>query len=87
MHRLIDFSLRNKFLVLVFTAVLVGFGVRAMLRLPISEYPEVVPPTVVGVTFSCTHCAIRAAARRHGFGLVDLYAAPSSTFPSNIVST
>ena len=36
MHRLIDFSLRNKFLVIVLTAVMVGFGVRAMLRLPLA---------------------------------------------------
>ena len=50
MHRLIDFSLRNKFLVLVFTAVLVGFGVRAMLRLPIDAVPDVTPNQVLVLT-------------------------------------
>ncbi len=50
MHRLIDFSLRNKFLVLVFTTVLVGFGVRAMLRLPIDAVPDVTPNQVLVLT-------------------------------------
>jgi cobalt-zinc-cadmium resistance protein CzcA len=50
MHRLIDFSLRNKFLVLVLTAVMVGFGVRAMLRLPIDAVPDVTPNQVLVLT-------------------------------------
>ncbi|MGE0444108.1 MAG: efflux RND transporter permease subunit [Vicinamibacterales bacterium] len=50
MHRLIDLSLRNKFLVLVLTAVLVGFGVRAMLRLPIDAVPDVTPNQVLVLT-------------------------------------
>jgi len=50
MHRLIDFSLRNKFLILVFTAVLVGFGIRAMLRLPIDAVPDVTPNQVLVLT-------------------------------------
>ena len=35
MHRLIDFSLRNKFLVLIFTVAIIGAGVYSLLRLPI----------------------------------------------------
>jgi cobalt-zinc-cadmium resistance protein CzcA len=50
MHRLIDFSLRNKFLILVFTAVLVGLGIRAMLRLPIDAVPDVTPNQVLVLT-------------------------------------
>jgi len=50
MHRLIDFSLRNKFLILVFAAVLVGFGLRAMLRLPIDAVPDVTPNQVLVLT-------------------------------------
>ncbi|MGE3177343.1 MAG: efflux RND transporter permease subunit [Vicinamibacterales bacterium] len=50
MHRLIDFSLRNKFLILVFAAVLVGFGIRAMLRLPIDAVPDVTPNQVLVLT-------------------------------------
>jgi cobalt-zinc-cadmium resistance protein CzcA len=50
MHRLIDFSLRNKFLILVFTAVLIGVGIRAMLRLPIDAVPDVTPNQVLVLT-------------------------------------
>jgi cobalt-zinc-cadmium resistance protein CzcA len=50
MHRLIDFSLRNKFLVIILTAVMVGFGVRAMLRLPIDAVPDVTPNQVLVLT-------------------------------------
>jgi len=50
MHRLIDFSLRNKFLVIVLTAVMVGLGVRAMLRLPIDAVPDVTPNQVLVLT-------------------------------------
>ncbi|MEZ5418103.1 MAG: efflux RND transporter permease subunit [Vicinamibacterales bacterium] len=50
MHRLIDLSLGNKFLVLVLTAVMVAFGVRAMLRLPIDAVPDVTPNQVLVLT-------------------------------------
>ena len=50
MHKLIDFSLRNKFLVLIFTAVLVGIGVYSMLRLPIDAVPDVTPNQVLILT-------------------------------------
>ncbi|MGE3511706.1 MAG: efflux RND transporter permease subunit [Vicinamibacterales bacterium] len=50
MHRLIDFSLRNKFLVIVLTAVMVGLGGRAMLRLPIDAVPDVTPNQVLVLT-------------------------------------
>lgn len=50
MHRLIDLSLRNKFLVLILTTVLVGVGVNAMLRLPIDAVPDVTPNQVLVLT-------------------------------------
>ena len=50
MHRLIDFSLRNKFIILVLTAVLVGVGVYSMLRLPIDAVPDVTPNQVLVLT-------------------------------------
>jgi cobalt-zinc-cadmium resistance protein CzcA len=50
MHRIIDFSLRNKFLILVMTLVMVGFGVRSMLRLPIDAVPDVTPNQVLVLT-------------------------------------
>ncbi|MGH9200122.1 MAG: efflux RND transporter permease subunit [Vicinamibacterales bacterium] len=50
MHKLIDFSLRNKFIVLILTAVLVGIGVNSMLRLPIDAVPDVTPNQVLVLT-------------------------------------
>ena len=50
MHRLIDLSLRNKFLVLILTTVLVGVGLNAMLRLPIDAVPDVTPNQVLVLT-------------------------------------
>ena len=50
MHRLIDFSLRNKFLVLMFTAVVIAAGVYSMLRLPIDAVPDVTPNQVMVLT-------------------------------------
>ena len=50
MHKLIDFSLRNKFIVLILTAVLIGIGVNSMLRLPIDAVPDVTPNQVLVLT-------------------------------------
>src|SRR5580765_3119866 len=50
MHRLIDLSLRNKFLVLIATAVMVGVGLFSMLRLPIDAVPDVTPNQVLILT-------------------------------------
>ena len=50
MHRLIDFSLKNKFLVLMLTAVMVGVGIYSMLRLPIDAVPDVTPNQVLVLT-------------------------------------
>lgn len=52
MHRLIDLSLRNKFLVLILTAVMVGVGVYSVLRLPIDAVPDVTPNQVLILTQS-----------------------------------
>jgi len=50
MHRLIDLSLRNKFLVLILTSVMVGVGIYSMLRLPIDAVPDVTPNQVLILT-------------------------------------
>ncbi|MEQ1760093.1 MAG: CusA/CzcA family heavy metal efflux RND transporter [Vicinamibacterales bacterium] len=50
MHRLIDFSLKNKFLVLMLTAVMIGAGIYSMLRLPIDAVPDVTPNQVLVLT-------------------------------------
>ena len=52
MHRLIDLSLRNKFLVLILTAVMVGVGLYSALRLPIDAVPDVTPNQVLVLTQS-----------------------------------
>ena len=50
MHRLIDFSLRNRFLVLAFTVLAAGFGVYSMFQLPIDAVPDVTPNQVAVLT-------------------------------------
>ena len=50
MDRLIDLSLRYKFLVLVLTVVVIGAGVNSMLRLPIDAVPDVTPNQVLVLT-------------------------------------
>ena len=50
MHRLIDFSLKYKFLVLMLTAVMIGAGIYSMLRLPIDAVPDVTPNQVLVLT-------------------------------------
>ena len=52
MHRLIEFSLKNKFLVLMGTAVIIATGVYSMLRLPIDAVPDVTPNQVLVLTQS-----------------------------------
>ncbi|MEZ5318176.1 MAG: CusA/CzcA family heavy metal efflux RND transporter [Vicinamibacterales bacterium] len=50
MHRLVELSLRNKFVVIILTLTLVGVGVAAMLRLPIDAVPDVTPNQVLVLT-------------------------------------
>ena len=50
MHRLIDFSLQNKFLVLMATAAMAIAGVYAVTRLPIDAVPDVTPNQVLVLT-------------------------------------
>ncbi len=50
MHRVVEFSLRYKFLVLVATALLVAAGVNSMYVLPIDAVPDVTPNQVQVLT-------------------------------------
>ena len=43
LNSLIEFSLRNRFVVLLLTAVLVGLGLRAATQLPLDAYPDFAP--------------------------------------------
>ncbi len=50
MHRLINASLRNRFLVLAATALAAGLGVYSMFQLPIDAVPDVTPNQVTVLT-------------------------------------
>ncbi len=50
MHKIIEFSLKYKFLVLVLTALLIAGGVNSMLQLPIDAVPDVTPNQVQVLT-------------------------------------
>lgn len=50
MNRLVDFALRNRFLILVFTALVIGVGVWAMQVLPIDAVPDITPNQVIVLT-------------------------------------
>ena len=46
MHRIIDFSLNNRFLIIVFVLLLIGMGLNALSNLPIDAVPDVTPNQV-----------------------------------------
>lgn len=50
MHKLVEFALRNRFLVLVFTLLLIGVGLWAMQALPIDAVPDITPNQVIILT-------------------------------------
>ena len=47
LQRLIDFSLRNKFLVLLTTALLLGGGIYAARRIPLDAIPDLSDTQVI----------------------------------------
>ncbi len=50
MHHLVEISLRYKFLVIVLTLLVIGFGINSMLKLPIDAVPDVTPNQVQVLT-------------------------------------
>ncbi len=52
MNRLVEFALRNRFLVLVFTTLVIGVGLWAMQVLPIDAVPDITPNQVIVLTNS-----------------------------------
>lgn len=52
MYKIIDFSLKNQFLIIVFVLLLVAVGLHAMLNLPIDAVPDVTPNQVQILTNS-----------------------------------
>ena len=50
MHHVVDFALRNRFLVLAGTLLAAGLGIYSMFRLPIDAAPDVTPNQVMVLT-------------------------------------
>ncbi len=50
MHRIVEFSLRNRFLIIVLTLLLIGVGIYSMQRLPIDAVPDITPNQVLIIT-------------------------------------
>jgi cobalt-zinc-cadmium resistance protein CzcA len=57
MDRIVAASLRQRFLILLLTALLIGAGVRSLLRLPVDAYPDLSPPIVEIITQWPGHAA------------------------------
>src|SRR5690348_13722991 len=49
-NRIVASSLRQRFLVVLLTVVLIGVGVRSLIRLPVDAYPDLSPPMVEIIT-------------------------------------
>ena len=52
MNRVVEFALHNRFLVIVFTVLVIGVGIWAMQALPIDAVPDVTPNQVIVLTNS-----------------------------------
>jgi heavy metal efflux system protein len=50
MNRIVASSLRQRFLILLMTAVLLGAGTWSLRRLPVDAYPDLSPPMVEVIT-------------------------------------
>lgn len=50
MHRVVEFSLKYRFLIIVFTLLLIGVGFYSLARLPIDAVPDITPNQVLIIT-------------------------------------
>src|SRR6516164_5349695 len=57
LHRIVASSLRQRFLVVLMTLVLIGAGTRSLERLPVEAYPDLSPPMVEIITQWPGHAA------------------------------
>src|SRR6516164_8471245 len=57
LHRIVASSLRQRFLVVLMTLVLIGAGTRSLERLPVDAYPDLSPPMVEIITQWPGHAA------------------------------
>ena len=70
-HRIVQFALRQRFLVLMLTAMMMVMGVIAFHRMPVDAYPDLSPPMVEIITQWPGHAAeeverLVSAAHRSG---------------------
>ena len=56
-HRIVQFALRQRFLVLMLTAMMMVMGVIAFHRMPVDAYPDLSPPMVEIITQWPGHAA------------------------------
>src|SRR5512142_3238430 len=56
-HRIVQFALRQKFLVAMFTALVVIAGAISFQRMPVDAYPDLAPPMVEIITQWPGHAA------------------------------
>ena len=56
-NRIVASSLRQRFLVVLMTLVLIGAGTRSLNRLPVDAYPDLSPPMVEIITQWPGHAA------------------------------
>jgi heavy metal efflux system protein len=56
-HRIVQFALRQRFLVLIVTAMMIGFGIYSFQQMPVDAYPDLSPPMVEIVTQWPGHAA------------------------------
>ena len=56
-HRIVQFALRQRFLILMLTAVMAVAGAIAFLRMPVDAYPDLSPPMVEIITQWPGHAA------------------------------
>src|SRR5579862_9001013 len=56
-HRVVQAALRQRFLVLIFVAVIAGWGAISFQRMPVDAYPDLSPPMVELITQWPGHAA------------------------------
>ncbi|MHB8736241.1 MAG: efflux RND transporter permease subunit, partial [Terriglobales bacterium] len=56
-NRIVQFALRQRFLVVLFTVFLVAGGVISLERMPVDAYPDLAPPMVEVITQWPGHAA------------------------------
>jgi len=56
-HRLVQFALRQRFLILMMVALMIGYGIYSFRQMPVDAYPDLSPPMVEIITQWPGHAA------------------------------